>query len=339
MSGNPIFGSGRGTGAEQWFVRLRAPDCTEAERLEFERWKATDPDNAAGYTDVERLYERTLALRADPEVSRATQDALRRSERRVATQGRVTPHWFGRLSIAATGLAALVVAVVFLNQWHSPQAVAEVRYATRVGERLSIVLQDGSTMLLDTATAVVARVGPTERYVRLLTGQAQFQVVHSDQTPFTVDVGTSTIRDIGTQFTVRSDEGRVAVTVSEGSVEVSDLSARDGFRHAEILAAGERLEYSEGDPQWIKRPVDVKLLTGWTTGDLSFADEPLPSVLREMNRYTIHHVRIGDARLNSVRIGGVFHAGDQQSFVLALQTGWSLRAEKDRGGDTILYTR
>jgi len=317
-------------GAEHWFARLRAPDCTPADRSAFEQWK-TDPAHAADYQDVERLYEQSLTLQNDPLVAAATRDALR---------GRATKpsmRWIGRLVMPAVGLLAIVAIAALIRPMLLTPRIAEAHYSTRVGERLSIVLADGSTVLLDTASSVAAHVGAGERSVRLLAGQAQFQVIHNDKIPFTVNVGNGTVRDIGTQFSVRTEDARVTVTVSEGSVSVSDSGPGAGRQRSDQLQPGEQLIFSETGALWEKHKVDVKLASGWITGDLAFADESLGAVVHEMNRYTAAQIRVGDPRLDELHVSGVFHAGDQQSFLLALQKGWSVRWEQDSSGRLTLF--
>jgi transmembrane sensor len=333
MSGNPSLGRSEGdVGAEQWFARLRAPDCTPADRSAFEQWKA-DPAHAADYEDVERLFEQSLTLQSDPLVAAATRAALRSRATRPSMR------WLGRLAVPAAGLFAVVAIAWFVRPMLLTPRIAEAHYATRVGERLSIVLADGSTVLLDTASSVAARVGAGERSVRLLAGQAQFQVIHDDKIPFTVNVGNGTIRDIGTQFSVRTEDARVTVTVSEGSVSVSDSGAGGARQRSDQLQPGEQLIFSETGVLWEKHKVDVKLASGWVTGDLAFADESLGAVVREMNRYTAAQIRVGDPRLDQLRVSGVFHAGDQQSFLLALQRGWSVRSEQESAGRITLFSQ
>jgi transmembrane sensor len=331
MSGNPSLGLSEGdVGAEHWFARLRAPDCTPADRSAFEQWKA-DPAHAADYRDVERVFEQSLTLQSDPLVAAATRAALRSRATRPSMLG------LRRLAMPVVGLFAVVAVAWFVRPMLVTPRVAEAHYSTRVGERLSIVLADGSTVLLDTASSVAARVGAGERSVRLIAGQAQFQVIHNDKIPFTVNVGNGTIRDIGTQFSVRTEDSRVTVTVTEGAVSVSDSNPDGARQRSDQLQPGEQLVFSETGELWEKRSVDLKMAGGWITGDLAFADESLGAVVHEMNRYTTAQIRVGDPRLDELRVSGVFHAGDQQSFLLALQKGWSVRWEQDSSSHIALF--
>jgi anti-sigma factor RsiW len=53
--------------AARWYARLRAPDCTDDERAEFEAWRASNPQNAAAYAAAERMNAALAALAmADP---------------------------------------------------------------------------------------------------------------------------------------------------------------------------------------------------------------------------------------------------------------------------------
>ncbi len=52
--------------------------------------------------------------------------------------------------------------------------------------------------------------------------EAYFEVRHDEKKPFEVKAGDVVVRDVGTQFSVRTfDDGRLEVIVSEGAVEMS----------------------------------------------------------------------------------------------------------------------
>lgn len=315
--------------AAQWFARLHAPDVTAYERDAFAGWMR-NAQNAQAYASVEKVYGRTAELRSDSAIFAALRAARAQS---VVRRRR-------RIRIAFPILAAAAVVVAIGIYWrHTPQ-VLEKRYETRVGERRSEILADGSTVLLDTASAISVRVGNDERYVVLERGQVQFQVVHNPKQAFVVKVGAGTIRDIGTQFQVRADDGNVVVTLLEGAVSVTtssdDARAVAGSR-TETLAPGQQLTFDRSGAIGSKRNVDLKAALGWPQGDLVFENRPLVDLVEEMNRYTKARVRVGDPTLNSIPVSGVFHQGDQQSLLLALQAGWSLRSERNGDGDIVLY--
>ena len=48
--------------AGRWYARLRAPDCTLQDRVEFEAWRARDPKHVAAYAAAERMNDALAKL-------------------------------------------------------------------------------------------------------------------------------------------------------------------------------------------------------------------------------------------------------------------------------------
>ena len=312
--------------AAEWLARVHSPDCTPSERSDFERWLAADPRNRAAFVEMERLFARSADLRDDALI-RATARRIRRggqnaSWKRYAT--RIVP------PLAAAALIALAIGM--------HRQAEELRYVTAIGEQRSVILPDGSTIVLDTSSAVVARVQPGTREVTVERGQVQFQVVHDPAVPFTVLAGDGVVHDIGTEFQVRKDRDQVTVTLIEGSVSVSAPAPGQPVDkpRSEVLKPGQQLAF-DNRGTWNRQAANLKAAEGWTRGDLVFEQRPLGELIGEMNRYTQNPIRLGESTLATLRVSGVFHKGDQHSLLLALRSGWALRADRRGDGEIILY--
>jgi transmembrane sensor len=313
--------------AAQWLARLHAPDCTDQDRSTFEDWRRGHPRRSIAYGEMERLFRRSAELRTDPAIAAASEAALM-----VIPRPRQALRWFAYIAVPA----AAVIAVLWVRpSFHSQ--IPEKTYTTNVGEQQSLILGDGSTVLLDTDSSLTVQIGSGLRSVRLTKGRAQFQVVHNAKAPFTVAVAGGLIQDVGTEFQVQAEQDDVTVTVLEGAVVVHDPAVNGAPRHEAQLGPGQQLSFDERGDHWAQKNVDLRAAAGWTTGDLRFQDESLDTVLKAMNRYTHSQILLGDPSVRKLRISGVFHAGDQQSFVLTLERGWSVRSEKRASGDVILY--
>src|SRR5690606_7984015 len=97
--------------------------------------------------------------------------------------------WKPKLAIAA--VTCLLVSVMGLTLLVSPvmDAPTAASYVTAVGEQSTIELEDGSTITLNTNTAISVLYSTTERQINLERGEALF-TVESDRTrPFRVYVG------------------------------------------------------------------------------------------------------------------------------------------------------
>ncbi len=98
--------------------------------------------------------------------------------------------------------------------------VTHGQYATRIGERSTIRLADGSVVTLDTASRVSLDLTTANREVHLLGGQANFEVAKDKARPFVVYAGDRRITAVGTAFDVRLDQREVCVTLVDGKVSV-----------------------------------------------------------------------------------------------------------------------
>ena len=322
------------TAAQQWFARLLAPDCNELERAAFNRWRIASPLHDAAYREVADVWDRSADLREDPVIAAALQEAMRPAVR----LGR--PHrrsWWPALAAAASVVLAATVLLWALM----PRDAAGIRYATALGEQRTIVLADGSRVVLDTDSELLAQIDKRTRQLTLQHGQADFEVQHDTTRPFVVHLGDGSVTATGTHFQVRVGESDSIVTLLQGQVVVAADTRGPGGRSA-TLQPGERIAIGPsgrlGAPQTVSES-ELASARGWTGGNLVVKAWRLDAVVAEMNRYSSTKLRLGDPALGSVPISGVFKAGDQKSFALALEYGWSIDASQRPAAGEIVLTR
>lgn len=317
--------------AQAWFARLLAPDCGTAERVAFDRWRTADRAHDAAYRQVEDVWHRSAGLRGDPAIAGALGEALRPA----GPRRRRFEAW---PSLAAAASVLLVAGLLLWNLW--PDTAPATRHATVMGEQRTVVLEDGSRVVLDTDTALLARFGRRERELVLQRGQVDFTVQHEADRPFVVRTASGSVTAIGTRFQVRVVDGGSAVTLLEGRVAVAGRSG--GPRRSATLAPGQRIVIDPdgrlAQPQTVSGEV-LAGVRGWTQGNLVVKEWTLAAVVEEMNRYSATKLRLGDPALGGITVSGVFKAGDQKSFALAMEYGWSVRAEPRPADGEIVLSR
>lgn len=311
--------------AEAWMARLMAPDCSPTDRAAFEDWLAQSPANIGAWLEVERAQALTAELRGD-ELLRAAARAARR-----APAASKRPAW--RLWLPAAA-AMLVAAVAAIHWWQMPGEATVQHFATSVGEQRTLTLDDGTVVQLDTRSALTARYDDDQRLIEMRSGRAQFVVGKDPRRPFLVRAGGSTIHDIGTTFQVARTGAEVNVGLLEGRV---DVAAADGARST--LSPGEQVTVDATGRLGQRKPLDVAAARSWPSGDLVFRQRRLDELLVEMNRYSARQVRLADPALGAMTVSGVFHAGDQEALVAALERGWSLRAVRNGEHEIVLHAR
>jgi len=298
----------RPTTATEWTVRLRSPEATDRDRADFENWLAADPRNRDALQRSENLW--TLAANA-----RVQHDMVSEliAEANGETDGSVAPTPSARRPTWRYAIAAAVAAITVVIGFQLSVFSGDSKIITKAGEQRTVMLEDGSTIQLNTDTRISYRVDAHARRVALTRGEAFFDVAKDPSRPFVVQAGHSEVRVIGTQFSVRQTGDRIEVVVKEGRVEVipeASVQAAETAQRLE-LTPGDRVELEN---QMIKvATVDVNRAMAWRSGEIEFRGEPLEDVIAELNRYATTPMVIEDDSLKGLRVSGLFKVADQQS--------------------------
>jgi transmembrane sensor len=315
--------------AADWILRRDRGELAPAERQALEAWLSADSRHREAYLKLFELWRLAGGLKAwNPVNGQFDADPFapvsKRSER------------WRSLSLAAAVLIAVCGALFW--QAYTPGQT----YETAIGGYQRVSLSDGSILQLNTDSKVQVKVGDRSRVVRLLRGEAYFEVAHDRQRPFDVIAGNKVVRAVGTAFSVYlRDPQRVDVLVAEGRVSVreegtSSAESIDGFRQ-ELLKAGELGVTQPGGIRIAEvAPADVARQLGWQSGVLHFKNQPLAEVVAEFNRYNVRKLAIADEQLAELEVGGSFRTGDLESFIAALRGVRGIRVDEREG--TILLS-
>ena len=202
-------------------------------------------------------------------------------------------------------VAALAVAVIGVARWQvssSAQSVA-VTYNTPVGASDSVLLPDGSKVILAAGSRLIvaANYGDGQRSVELQ-GAGQFTVKHDEKRPFSVRAGSALVRDLGTTFTVKAVDGAgVVVAVTEGSVSLSDSMA--SHKGAAVnLRAGDRGRMRADGSVLSERGSVTPDEAAWVVGKLVYHDAPLAEVQADLRRWYGVELVVADSSLRSLSV-------------------------------------
>jgi transmembrane sensor len=233
----------------------------------------------------------------------------------------------------AAGIAVLlfiIAAIVTVRTFNGVD-----RYETAIGEVRNVALADGSVLHLNSDSEAEVRFTNNGRKVRIMKGEASFDVAHDRARPFDVEVRSAVIRAVGTAFNVRMRTALVELTVTHGSVSV-----RCGGGGLHQVAAGNGAVIQ---PRTIAltnlgpRLVDQR--TAWREQMVELDGETVEQAASEFNRYRKAPILIGDTRVSALRLGGRFRTTDSQEFLSALQTSLPVRVVKGEDGSVMLLYR
>jgi len=318
QSHGPVPSEGVRAKAAAWVAQLHDEQRGADLDARVHAWLAESEDHRYAFDRMTRVWEQTKSIR-------------------MRARGDVAAARTGRLRYfpwAATAAAVLVLAVVVAAHYRRGDALV-----TAIGQRQVQSLPDGTRVVLNTDTRIEVHYDKSARRVKLIHGEAWFEVSHRPAWPFLVNVDGEEIRALGTSFIVRHDDIQdLAVTLIEGRVSVAPIHPNDRvpFQDPQILVSGQRFVISRHHSAAVDRP-EMSRVTAWKRGQVEFEQTPLGDAVKEMNRYSTTQLAVADAEVAQLRIGGIFRAGDSQEFVRVVAAAFGLRA--DQNGDAIVLSR
>lgn len=287
------------TSAAQWFAARRGREDAQAEQA-FRQWLAQDPANAEEYAlfDIAWAVSGEAARRAEVQVPRGRGRALRLG--------------------AAAAVAALAAGISF---WFWPAPWTD--WNTTAGEQRTLVLEDGSRIMLNTRTHIEVRLTRQHRDVRLLDGEAYFEVAKDQSRPFIVQTSLGSARAVGTQFNVYLARSHLAVTTAEGRVLVNGATGG-----GVLVDAGNQAQVNGPALSASVAAVNVSSALSWRAQRLEVDDMPLARVLQEFSRYTALPVRAGSDAIGALRVSAVLRTGDLDALRATLKGAFGLSIQQ-----------
>lgn len=309
--------------AALWVTELHGPDRNAAIEAKVKQWIAEDPRHAAAFELATDAWQRSGNLPGHLPLGEAV-DCNSKKPRRLSRP-------------VLGGIAVLIVGLIV-----AVYLARDNTLSTGAGEQRTVALNDGTEVTLNANSRVVVQYDELIRRVKLVTGEALFNVVKHQPRPFVVVAGDRKVVAIGTSFVVRREESAgsgFAVILVEGRVAVEPLSGPDvlpgaGTPELKLLLPGQRLRFTRGKTDSIDAP-NLEKVTAWQRGLLIFDDSSLQEAVAEFNRYGTKSIVIDDARVGKLRVGGVFRIADPMSFARSMAAAYQLRISES-GKDIIL---
>lgn len=294
--------------AQEWFIKLQAEPDNQPLLDQFKQWLEQEEEHETLYLETCLLWQ-DMGTATEKVVSSAKEDATKTqgSHCKLETPKHV-PKWFSKQrvlsALSVTTLVALVVALLPPHLWYSPD------YFTTVGEQQTIRLADGSTLHLNSQSAVNVNYSDSFRSIELLYGEAFFEVAKSKTQPFRVSSQGVIATAVGTAFNVRQLEHEVQTTLTEGKLKV-DFPRHNQEKIASLtLEAGQGVSFSKDTGSLSLTKNHELYLPDWKRHLLRLDDVPLSDVVTLLNRHYSQKLVLLDIDRRAEKITGVIPLGD-----------------------------
>lgn len=316
----------------EWLARLDRGLHAQEEQ-DLRDWLRGDSRRAAALIEAARVWDRMDAL------SRLTD---------LFPQSGLDwhPRTGLRLAVAASLLCMVLAALFAARQPSTPSlgprqaAVASVpglRFETAVGEHSTTRLPDGSELTLNTNSRVAVSFDDRERRLVLEQGEVYVKVAHDAARPLRLFARDRVVQALGTEFNVeiRQDQ-QVEVIVTRGKVLIgiaptpsSLATPAASVPGSRTVSAGQRVLLSQA--RQVAEPIDadeIGVKLSWRDGNLIFRGQRLGDALGEIERYTPVEFVITDERLKTIRVTGMFKAGDVDGLLETLRRNFNISHER-----------
>lgn len=321
--------------ASRWIVRQDRA-LTEEELREFNFWLGADPRHRAEYQRARSLWQTTRAIGAAMRQLPATDSPS------AASRG----PW---AAIALLAAAAVVIGIFLLPQARIPVGDMHESKIAQAPKPVSHTrtLEDGTIVSLRGDAEIDVHFSKNERRVQMLRGESYFAVTPNRDRPFIVDVGSTQIRVVGTSFAIRFEPKAIDVLVTEGTVHVNPSQADDSLTPnssksatSAVVTAGHRASVRPyGDQSRITvEPAsgsEIQRELAWNEPMFELAGASLGELAARFSRATGRKIEI-DPSLATARLGGQLPASDVEGFVTAIETIYSVKAERRPDGSILL---
>ena len=292
--------------AAQWYARLGAEAVSHDVHQQWHAWHAQNDLHQWAWQRVQNLQAQLQGL-PGPLAYQAMQQAGNGQTlgRRTLLKGLVLGVGIGSLGLYGYREAPLWLA----------------DYRTRTGQRQRIQLADGTTLILNTASAVDVRLLADLRLVIVQAGEVLIET-GKDPRPFVVRSHEGDMRALGTRFTVRQREGITELGVLEHAVAVRP---RQSTGPEQIVQANQRLAFS-ATQSFSPTPLDPSQAQ-WANGQLVIDNWRLDQLLSELQRYRPGFVQCS-AKIANLRVSGAYPLDDTDAALAAIAHALPVRIEQ-----------
>ncbi|OAI10299.1 FecR domain-containing protein [Methylomonas methanica] len=286
--------------AAEWFALFRSGQAQHSETAQWQAWLAEHPDHRAAWARVEFYIDRFKSLPPKAALAGLTAPDL---QRRRAIKNLVL--------LGAVGLASWQFSRGrYWQEWTSDYPVAQ-------GQIQTVTLADGSTVILDSGSALNVEFSMDLRRLQLVSGEIYIETAKDNadwQRPFVVDTQDGRVRALGTRFSVSQQADHSQVAVFADSVEIQPSNPNTP---KQLLRAGQEARFVANQVEPIQQ---IKLdKPAWSQGVIVADNIPLSEFLLQLNRYRKGYVTCAP-EIADMRIIGSFPLKDTDKILASLAT-------------------
>jgi len=345
----------------QLIANYLAGECTDQERRRVEQWIDQSQENKRQFQKLRRIWQLSgkavssedMQWNIDKEWNRLGRKINKQKDSSISKDSDQKRYLSFRSSsihsgtqkfirIAAVFLVAGLFGVLSYQSWHpSDQKQQEQvlrQISTDNGQRANLTLADGTEVMLnaDSELKLPTKFASDVREVHL-DGEAYFKVSENKDKPFLVHSNESTVRVLGTAFSVRAypEDQQVQVVVEEGRVSFGQKKESEDQKT--ILDRNELGTFDLSTSTVATRTVeDIELYTSWRNGYLKFEKNRLNDVAKALERRYDVEVFFEDPALKELLLTAYLKSRSLRNVLNVITTSLEIEYQLDENKVTFM---
>lgn len=202
---------------------------------ELQKWFSDNSDNKKKFLQIREMWEngmedyRYYRMANETEAWKALQLKMGTGHTEQKKHVLLPGKFVKRIPVLRSlAIAAAFIGVVGLIWFVLNRNTPEI-YVTAINEQKKITLLDGTVITLQQQTSIEVphRYNKSGRTIIMASGEAEFDVLHQADKPFTVELGTTRIKDIGTRFFIHKEDKLIHVAVTSGKVAFELIDTKE----------------------------------------------------------------------------------------------------------------
>ncbi|MDP3608958.1 MAG: FecR domain-containing protein [Methylophilus sp.] len=296
--------------AVAWYVKLTSEDVSSADKQAWAIWVNQSKQNAIAWEEIKSTLSKFQSIPSDIGMS-----VLGRGTNKVDLNRRATLKHIALFAAIACP-TGLLLKDNFLSSFYYD-------YSTKVGERTQVMLSDGTTLALNTNSAVTVNLTSTKRVIKLHQGEMMITTGHAIglDSPLSIETADGNVVPMGTRFNVRKFSEFTRVSLYEGKLKVTPK--HNDIQH--YMKANEEVDMYTLDV--VPNITDQKISDAWLTGYLEVNNLSLKLFIEELARYR-PGLLVCHPDVHNIKISGAYSIDDIDASLNLLSQTFPIRVQR-----------
>ena len=301
--------------ANQWLIKENE-GLTKQEQAELNIWLENE-ENKKAYNESKKIITECLDL---------DDEFIKEIENEALSKTSVNNIFYNNKFIAVCVVAISVIILTVFEVYNSFQPVFSKNYISKNEKILNITLPDNSVIDLDVKSQVKVNYYKDKRVIDFTRGVAFFNIAKDKTKPFTIKVGNTRIKVIGTKFEVINLGKNTTINLDEGLVQVDYLYGENNrSKTIEFLTRSDTLTVNDQGKILKHNKINLEYIATWKKDIIAFNKTTLQEAFGLFTQYSTQKVEFETQELALLTVSGKFSTLHYDSFLESIKLIYPLR--------------